>query len=531
MRDSAFRLQATPITPQAVFPAKALGEKLMNLYFEHANPQIPILHRDHFKEHVFEKAYPENQRTHLARRELYMLNMVFAIGAGIIYGSSDQDAESEPRQDARDSSSPLFKKAKLDHHQHQPEEYHAAAMVYFDSIFGSSSAIERADGFGGGLEELQALLLLASFALLRPVTPGLWHIVGVAVRTALELGLHSENGSNLEDVAEERANSPTSHDTMNSDATNLTQPSRNAKLSERGRREWVRDLRRRLLWSTYSLDRLVGTCVGRPIGIVDQAITTEFPSLLDDQYITHKGFVRPPAPDLPSYKRISYHYFRLRLLQSEILQVLQYREARQARHAGRIGFNGSPHADLHLPFLDPFESFRAWRKDIDHRLWDWKCAAPTQEQTGVQFQPLFLELNYWQAVIMLYRQSLAVPTQLASISTPVDDLASPTISTIEEKEEETEVFLKVAEAGQQVLRIYRTLHRVRLVNYTYLATHHLFMAGISFLYALWHSPVVRSQLVRPHMPSLFRRAHRNLLIETDSGRSRFYNSCSYFCTW
>jgi hypothetical protein len=44
------------------------------------------------------------------------------------------------------------------------------------------------------------------------------------------------------------------------------------------------------------------------------------------------------------------------------------------------------------------------------------------------------------------------------------------------------VFLKVAEAGQKVLRLYRQLHRVRLVNYTFLATHHLFMAGI---YSPW----------------------------------------------
>ncbi|KAK6828031.1 hypothetical protein PG987_011372 [Apiospora arundinis] len=33
-----------------------------------------------------------------------------------------------------------------------------------------------------------------------------------------------------------------------------------------------------------------------------------------------------------------------------------------------------------------------------------------------------------------------------------------------------------------------------LVNYTYLATHHLFMAGISYLYAIWHSRIVRSRL-------------------------------------
>lgn len=50
----------------------------------------------------------------------------------------------------------------------QPEEYHSAAMQHLESFLGSMSEPNQA-GFGGGLEELQAVLLLAGFALLRPV--------------------------------------------------------------------------------------------------------------------------------------------------------------------------------------------------------------------------------------------------------------------------------------------------------------------------------------------------------------------------
>lgn len=35
---------------------------------------------------------------------------------------------------------------------------------------------------------------------------------------------------------------------------------------------------------------------------------------------------------------------------------------------------------------------------------------------------------------------------------------------------------------------------ISVVSYMYLATIHLFMAGIAFLYAIWHSPTVRSRL-------------------------------------
>lgn len=208
-------------------------------------------------------------------------------------------------------------------------------------------------------------------------------------------------------------------------------------------------------------------------------MTTEFPSLLDDRFITKEGFLDPsPYQEKPTYKVIAYHYFRLRLLQSEILQVLQHRQAQQARASGANRANEYMHTKLASPFLANFESFRAWRIDIDRRLLDWKDSAPTQVDAGVQFSPLFLELNYWQALIMLYRQSLVVPTGLqGELGNAGSDVGTPSVINVEEQEDEDLVFLKVAEAGQKVLKLYRQLHRVHLVNYTFLATHHLFMAG------------------------------------------------------
>jgi Fungal specific transcription factor domain/Fungal Zn(2)-Cys(6) binuclear cluster domain len=490
MRDSCFGLQTKPNIKQAAFPDKHLGGKLVNLYFEHANPQIPILHRDEFME-LFERAYSsDRQRT---PRELYLLNIVFAIGAGIIFGSSDPEpATMHNTEVERDPSSPIAKRAKLSNQQYQPEEYHASAIVHLESFLGSSSATDRPDGFGGGLEELQAVLLLAGFALLRPVAPGLWYIIGVAVRLAIDLGLHFEDGTGIE--GSEESVPPTSEEVAMEGTSEKMQTTRPIDTREKGRRQWVRDLRRRLWWCVYSLDRLVSTCVGRPFGITDQAITTEFPSMLDDRYITRSGFVKPPDQDAPSYKHVAYHYFRLRLLQSEILQVLQYQQAQLARQSGTNSKNEYMHTKLPSPFLANFDTFRAWRRDIDRRLWEWKESIPSPLDTGVQFSVDFLTLNYWQAVIMLYRQSLTVPAPLAAMS-PKEEVSSPSMASIEEHEDENDVFLKVAEAGQKVLKLYRQLHRVRLVNYTYLATHHLFMAGISFLYAVWHSPLVRSRLV------------------------------------
>lgn len=148
MRDSFFGLHTRPTIRPAEFPPKDLAIKLVDLFFEHANPQIPVLHRDDFMQ-MFDKAYADEGRVR-GPKELYMLNMVYAIGGGII-------------MDAQTTSARVAGEEKK---QAQPEEYHASAVVHLEACLSNS---------GGGLEELQAVLLLANFALLRPVPPGLWY--------------------------------------------------------------------------------------------------------------------------------------------------------------------------------------------------------------------------------------------------------------------------------------------------------------------------------------------------------------------
>lgn len=153
MRDSFFGLHTKPTIQPATFPSREVGLRLVTLYFEHANPQIPILHRGEFMK-MFEKAYANPSQVRGAR-EQYMLNMVFAIGCGVIVG--------EPVK-TEASAGPKMAIDRTDG-QCQPEEYHASAIVHLESCLSNS---------GGGLEVLQAVLLLANFALLRPVPPGLW---------------------------------------------------------------------------------------------------------------------------------------------------------------------------------------------------------------------------------------------------------------------------------------------------------------------------------------------------------------------
>lgn len=224
---SFFSLHSRPTGKAAPFPEKSVGYGLVELYFEHANPQIPILHRPEYME-LFDRVY-EKDPVKRTPREQYLLNIVFAIGAGTIVESTSSDSVDSATDTGSEMSDPPNRKRQRlsKDRQYQPEEYHAAAIVHLESFLSSSPA---AEGVGGGLEELQAVLLLAGLALLRPIAPGLWYIIGLAMRLATDLGLH------LEDVDE------------SSDSQALySDPNRTPNTSA-GRRQWTRDLRRRLWW-------------------------------------------------------------------------------------------------------------------------------------------------------------------------------------------------------------------------------------------------------------------------------------------
>lgn len=317
MRESFFGLATSRERVQpAKWPSRQLANYLIGLYFGNANPQLPILHKGEFEDmvdQVYSTLRAERIRQEkggsrptlvkkVGARELYMMNIVFAIGAGIFLekssgfrsssGSGGDDIkrkktrnrESVPGDNGHepvkgniiDSDDPICSPEEprlngtggddirqgsantLDSgddgdgvvdpqtNQETPEAYHAAALPYLEAFLSSETK--------SGVEELQALLLLAGYALIRPVPPGLWYIVGVAVRLAIDLGLHFEDSS------------------AGAVGGTLDTHVDNERL--RGQREWVMDLRRRLWWCTYSMDRLVSICVGRPLGIQDEVVST-----------------------------------------------------------------------------------------------------------------------------------------------------------------------------------------------------------------------------------------------------------------
>jgi len=193
------------------------------------------------------------------------------------------------------------------------------------------------------------------------------------------------------------------------------------------------DERRRLFWCTYSLDRQVCVYLGRPFGIADDAIRTPFPVDVDDECITISGIRPQPLGRKPS-RTISLHMFRIRQLQSEIQQIL-YQTSEVPRR---------------------FQSLEGWRRDMEARLQHWIDTAPkNQGEAGCGYNLSFIDLNYQQTRLLLYGLCPAVP--------------QPT----------TEAYEIIADSGSKIIKAYRHLHREKSINYSWLACHNLFMAGLS----------------------------------------------------
>lgn len=317
---------ATPCS----FPNRDFAEQLMEIYFQQANPQFPILHRPTFQA-VFRRVCDrmEQQQQYKGSdsdldriqnsADLYFAFICFAIASAM-------------------SSST----------ENMPERFHASAMQHMDSLFMSVSVSNnRLDG-------LKGVLLLALYSMMRPAAPGVWYVLGAALRLAVDMGLHQEN-------------------------------------TARAEKQWdpvALDERRRLFWCTYSLDRQVCVYLGRPFGIADDAIKTPFPIDVSDEYITPSG-IQSEGFGRKSSRTISLHMFRIRELQSEIQQVL-YQTCELTRR---------------------FKSIENWRQDMEARLQNWCDTAPkNQSETGCGYNLSFVDLNYQQTRLLLYGLSPAAPT-------------------------------------------------------------------------------------------------------------------------
>ncbi|KAG8405547.1 hypothetical protein J3458_022194 [Metarhizium acridum] len=458
--------EATRCTTTSL-PDRSLALKLVRAYFHRANPQIPILKRACFTK-IFDKAYSGEGRG-LKPREQYLLNMVFAIGCshGFIYEQDKDKAIGAPSVGSNKSESNV-----------SPEEYYSRACSYFDQCIMREKS----------LEVLQAILLLASFSLLRPVSPGAWYITGIAMRMAIDLGLHCDN-----DDTPDRAPNTTEHSQLD-----LANRDEHVEPEETTQTEF-REVRRRLWWCTYSLDRLVSISVGRPFSISDNDICTPFPSLEEDDIPITNGESNTLTEfqgQKQSYKYLTHHFIKLRLLQSDIYATRRNCQEQASNVATRHQVIEKPIPTSKSPVqvdFDP-ESQWLWLESMEKRALDWKASAPTSHVTGVVFPKAIFEFYYWQTIMLLYQHDAKIPALIQQVKSVLYSLQVSSAPIPEADKFTQRRYVKMAEAAQKVLRMYRQRHLAGCIKYTYSSALYLFSVAISYLHAVAQSSAVRARL-------------------------------------
>ncbi|KAH3667427.1 hypothetical protein OGAPHI_003076 [Ogataea philodendri] len=415
----------------ALLPPKQQALNLLSVYFAQANAQLPIFHREQFLARYFQPIYGN------VPNDVSFASTYTSINHSFFKDYKEEDTWYYQYTQYLDSE--VEKNKNVDPVQiansiDVPQKFHIP-LYFMNMMFAISSSAtllkypdQISDNFKNAgllyinlvygspdrLEALQGILCFALYSLMRPAVPGIWYILGSAMRVCVDLGLHFEGDYQF-------------------DAFTL-------------------DLRRRLFWCCYALDRQVCFYLGRPFGIPEESCFVPLPSELDDAFIvkdTNLTDYSTRTSTMPTYKAVALSMFKIRELQSEVQGILYDKRELPRR----------------------FKDLDDWYQDITKRLDLWKANSPkTPRKMNCDFIYEFFLLNYSHTKVILNGLS---PRRL-------------TLS--------LENYLNVLEASKDIIYSYHELYQSQVINYTWAATHNLFMAGSSFLYTIFNCEQVRQRI-------------------------------------
>ncbi len=232
--------------------APHLAERCLMGYMAHVSTRFPIIHSLKIKD------LHARRNTLDTAHEMFVLHLVYAIGGRYLETTGEKGN--------------FF-----------PERHHGAALKLLDELLQFHDT-----------RSVQGLMLLAIYCLQAPQGPGAWTYVGLAIRIAIDLGLHRRTAA---------MNTPSLENEM----------------------------RKRLFWSCYNLDRQVSIPLGRPFAIADSDIDIPLPLDVDEETadvnVLEEAAARlHPTTSAPPKSSTTLSFFvqltRLRRIESKIQQKI-----------------------------------------------------------------------------------------------------------------------------------------------------------------------------------------------------------------
>ncbi|OGM45349.1 fungal specific transcription factor [Aspergillus bombycis] len=395
-------------------PDPQVERKLVDIFFTRVHPRYPFLDKFSFDEFYHFYLGSRDIRG-VNPSKLFQLHMVFAISARIMQLHPEMGGSINP------------------------EFYYSNATRYADEALQVP-----------GLEKIQSLLLLALYILRTPGSIsnlGGWHIIGFAVRYAVELGIHR----------------------------NITCG------GPRAQDPYRIEIRRRVFWSAYVLDRAVSLTLGRPFALSESDIDVDLPVALEQRPVNGKETqYKQPSVALAETKTSNLssfvHLCRLRRLESRIKQELY------SASAPTMTQNYSYDATIDALRQELVE----WLNNIPFKA---TADGPPQESYSLYDTPEFFRIQYSKALRMLLQQRITHVSAEGNSSKDKEYLALS------------------ARAAGDICQYYRTLHQRKPLGWNFLALHSIFTAGLTLLYCVWaereHADLARFEDIRSCSNVLF----------------------------
>ncbi|KAK1064509.1 hypothetical protein LTR74_008681 [Friedmanniomyces endolithicus] len=248
----------------------------------------------------------------------------------------------------------------------------------------------------------------------------MWHTVGIAVRTALELGLHRESSYSIKPGPElDEAQLVLYRD---------------------------QELGRRCFWCMIAFDTITSSILGRPLGIRDDDIDTALPLVESD------GLLTPLLTStVAGMQRIVIFnkIVRYRLFCGKLITSLHRKRSPDISIEDALRLRDELADELDL-----------WYSSL-HELRLRHNAKSDEGAQSCYLSPTWYEVLYANASLMVWR--------------PCPLLADIT--------NDRHTLQRIYDSATNAINSYAILHRNRLINYSWVTLHSVFMAGLSYIYA------------------------------------------------
>ncbi|GAB1199143.1 hypothetical protein APSETT444_008488 [Aspergillus pseudonomiae] len=288
------------------------------------------------------------------------------------------------------------------------EGYYATAMQHFSNM--------SPDGTLGGL---QSLLLLMVYGFHNPSCGiNIWNLNYQCLASLIDLGLQ--------------------RDIRNT-------PSLKMSLLEQ-------EMRTRVFWVVYTFDRTIGTMMGRPVGIRDEACDLRLPMDISDLELMGPDAQERSPEQPPSHISFGIHLFKAARLNSEIKYVMH-------------SISREPPAYAYPPIRDIF----VWQREMLERLQAWKAETPHTDNTN-NMNVKICEIKYHEMMILVLRPSPAIPD-------PSEDSS-----------------ILCFRHAMELLESFRELYKHDSLQYSRLVVHSIFLGTLVVLHSIWKLPDISTNI-------------------------------------